>query len=207
MDEKNMGFAKKLGEKYGIKGISEEVIASVYATNPKLPILLSRAAFRADPVRANPEISRQRGRRNFLRNVLGLMAISIPFLMGLKLAFLSPPPLTPSYVSGSQAGNRTLTNAANVPPNESLTFDDPTYGPFVLIHLDNGQFVAYSLICTHAGCRVQFNPYAKEISCPCHGAVFDPYNNAEVLAGPAPFPLQKIPISFDPSTRNIYLAG
>jgi len=199
-------FSKKLIEKYRVK-IPEDVVASVYTTQPKVPVLLSRASFRADTIRSSPEIRRQQERRNLLRNVLGLMALSVPIVMWLKVAFFSPQVQVPTYVISGQSGGRLLSNAANIPVNQSLTFNDPTYGPFILIHLDNGGFVAYSAICTHAGCQVQFNPYAGEITCPCHGAVYNPYNNAQVVAGPAPFPLQKVPIQYDTTTGNIYLTG
>jgi Rieske Fe-S protein len=108
--------------------------------------------------------------------------------------------------SASQ-GPRLLANASNIPLNQSLGLNDPTYGPVILIHLDNGKFVAYSSICTHAGCQVQFDPSMKDIVCPCHGAVYDPNNNAQVIGGPAPYPLQNIPLQYDASTGNIYVTG
>ncbi len=167
---------------------------------------MSRAAFRSDAVRTAPEVRRQRERRNFLRNMLGLVAVSVPFLLWLKVA-LTPPAQVPVYVSNpsSQAGERLLANASNIPVGQSLALNDPNFGPMLLIHLENGQFVAYSAICTHAGCTVQFNPNAQEIACPCHGAVFDPNNNAQVLAGPAPYPLQKIATRYDQASGNVYL--
>ena len=95
-------------------------------------------------------------------------------------------PQTPTSVpSASTPTSTLLANGTNIPTNQSLTLNDSTYGPILLIHLDNGQFVAYSSICTHAGCQVQFDPSVKDIACPCHGAVYDPYNNAQVIGGPA----------------------
>jgi rieske iron-sulfur protein len=47
--------------------------------------------------------------------------------------------------------------------------------------------VAYSGVCTHQGCPV--NQWSKEqdaFVCSCHGSVFDPKDDAEVLDGPAP---------------------
>jgi Rieske Fe-S protein len=102
---------------------------------------------------------------------------------------------------------RLLTNASSIPSNHALTFDDPKFGPALLIHLDNGQFVAYSAICTHLGCQVYFAREFREISCPCHHAIFDPYHNARVVWGPPRSPLPAIPIQYDPSTGNIYLTS
>lgn len=186
--------------------VSESVIASIYDSKPKVKPLLSRASFRQE-ARYTPERAR-RERRNFLRNVLGLAVAAVPVLVWLKVVFFSPQAQVPTYVSGSGAqvsGKRLLTTAQNVAPGESITLDDPSLGPFLLIHLSNGEFAAYSSICTHAGCQVQFDPNTQHIACPCHGAVFDPYNSAQVLAGPAPAPLQRVPIVYDQSTGNIYL--
>ncbi len=201
-------FEERLTRKYGLK-IPSDVIASIYASKPNLPVLMSRAAFRADAVRTAPEVRRQRERRNFLRNMLGLVAVSLPFLMGIKVAFFTPQAQAPAYVSnpGSQGGGRLLANASNIAAGQSLALSDPSFGPMLLIHLVSGRFVAYSAICTHAGCQVQFDPSAQDIACPCHGAVFDPNNNAQVLAGPAPYPLQTIPTRYDQSSGNIYLLG
>jgi Rieske Fe-S protein len=200
-------LAETLAKKYELK-IPRDVLASIYSSSAKVPVLMSRAAFRADAVRTAPEVRRQRERRNFLRNMLGLLAVSVPVLIWLKAA-LTPPAQLPVYVTnpGPQAGagERLLANASGIPVGQALALSDPNFGPMLLVHLNSGQLVAYSAICTHAGCTVQFNPNAQEIACPCHGAVFDPNNNAQVLAGPAPYPLQKIPTRYDQASGNIYL--
>ena len=64
--------------------------------------------------------------------------------------------------------------------------------PAVLVHLDNGDFVAYSAVCTHQGCTVAYKN--GQLACPCHGSVFDPADGAAVIAGPAPKPLPEIPV-------------
>ena len=206
-------LAEELVEKYGLR-IPKEIVTSVFIGQPKLPVLLSRASFRPDAdVRTEQRTRFQRERRGFLHSILGFAAVSISALVLLKIATLpSSQGQTPTYVSqpGTQPSSQNgklLANAVNVPSNGSLALNDPTFGPIILIHLDNGQFVAYSSICTHAGCQVQFDPAGRDIACPCHGAVYDPYNNAQVVAGPAPYPLQKIPIQYDASTGNIYLNG
>jgi thiosulfate dehydrogenase [quinone] large subunit len=205
--QESVEFARKLKQDYGLK-TPEDLIASVYSEKPKLRVLLSRSSFRADAARTDRRVTVQRERRNFLRNMLGLAAVSVPVLLWLKVAFFSPQAEAPAYVSNpsSQTSGRLLANASQVPVNQSLSLNDPTLGPFLLIHLDNGQFVAYSSICTHAGCQVQFDPSARDIACPCHGAVYNPYNSAQVIAGPAPSPLQTIPIRYDQTSGNIYLA-
>ena len=209
MTEEANQTTEELIEKYGLK-IPKEIVTSVFIGQPKLPVLLSRASFRPDAdVRTEQRTRFQRERRNFLHSMLGFAAVSISALVLLKLATLpNSQGQAPTYVSqpGTQNG-KLLANVANIPSNQSLALNDPTYGPIILIHLDNGQMVAYSSICTHAGCQVQFDPAGRDLACPCHGAVYDPYNNAQVVAGPAPYPLQKIPIQYDAATGNIYLSG
>lgn len=201
-------FAKRLSEKYEMK-VPQDVVVSIYTSKPKLRVLLSRASFRADAVRSNERIRVQRERRDFLRSMLGLVALSVPFLLWLKVAYFSPQAQVPTYVTNPnlQTGGQVLANASSIPIGRSLALNDPSLGPILLIHLQNGQFAAYSAICTHAGCTVQFNSAAQDIACPCHGAVFDPYNNAQVIAGPAPVPLQRIPIRYDQASGNIYLTS
>ena len=62
---------------------------------------------------------------------------------------------------------------------------------------ENG-YVAYSKICTHAGCPVGlYQPETKELFCPCHQSVFDVVHGAEPVGGPATRPLPQLPISVD----------
>jgi Rieske Fe-S protein len=202
------GLYERLQSKCGL-AISRDLFLSLYSEKPKLSVPITRAAFRPTGAYTSfqqaQRITVRRGRRNFLR---GLMALGLAGVLGLISwnALSQPQAQTPTYVSNpGTPGARVLATAASVPPNSSTLLNDPTYGPILLIHLDSGQFVAYSDICTHAGCQVQFNPYDKLIGCPCHGAVYDPYHGARVLAGPAPSPLPTIPITYDQANGNIYL--
>ena len=202
--------------------VPKDIALSVFTGQPKVPVFLSRASFRSDvDVRTQQRTQFQRERRQFLQNMVGLVGVSVFGLLLLKTLstpsalppstsnpFSNPQPPPLNYASNAViSGSQLLANASNVLPNQSLMFNDPVVGPAVLIHLDSGQFVAYSTICTHAGCQVQFDPSMKDLVCPCHGAVYDPSNNAQVLAGPAPYPLQSIPIQYDKSTGNIYLTS
>jgi Rieske Fe-S protein len=80
---------------------------------------------------------------------------------------------------------------SDVAPGEALDFEDGGESA-VLVHLDSGDFVAYSAVCTHQQCTVAFQ--GGELACPCHGSMFDPANGAEVTAGPANSPLPEIPV-------------
>jgi len=55
--------------------------------------------------------------------------------------------------------------------------------------------VAYSKLCTHAGCPVGLYLAAThELRCPCHQSTFDVLNGARPVYGPAPRPLPQLPI-------------
>ncbi|HSI71165.1 MAG TPA: FAD-dependent oxidoreductase [Gillisia sp.] len=53
-----------------------------------------------------------------------------------------------------------------------------------------GEFKAFSAVCTHMGCVVNWNNAEKSWDCPCHGTRFDV--DGEVLEGPAFDPLPRI---------------
>ncbi|WP_454630622.1 QcrA and Rieske domain-containing protein [Bradyrhizobium cenepequi] len=58
--------------------------------------------------------------------------------------------------------------------------------------------VAFSAICTHYGCPVTgLDQTAKNLACKCHGSIFDPRNNAEVVGGPAPRRLAALPLKLE----------
>jgi Rieske Fe-S protein len=93
--------------------------------------------------------------------------------------------------AASSPDKGTIAAEADVAPGSAVTFKDAG-NPAVLVHLDNGDFVAYSAVCTHQGCTVTYKN--GQLACPCHGSVFDPAKGAAVVAGPAPKPLPEIPV-------------
>ena len=59
-------------------------------------------------------------------------------------------------------------------------------------------FVAYSKMCTHAGCPVGLYERAQKLLiCPCHQSMFDVANEAIPVFGPAPRPLPQLPLFID----------
>jgi len=50
-----------------------------------------------------------------------------------------------------------------------------------------GVFLAFSAVCPHLSCVINWNEMLKKFECPCHGAKFN--RNGEVLEGPPPRPL------------------
>jgi ubiquinol-cytochrome c reductase iron-sulfur subunit len=69
--------------------------------------------------------------------------------------------------------------------------------------------LAYSKICTHAGCAIAlyrnplFDPTepGRALVCPCHYSTFDPATGGQVLFGPAGRPLPQLPLMIGPDRR------
>jgi ubiquinol-cytochrome c reductase iron-sulfur subunit len=60
-------------------------------------------------------------------------------------------------------------------------------------------YVAYSKICTHAGCPVGlFRATERVLICPCHQSTFDVLAGAKPVFGPAGRPLPQLPIHQEP---------
>ena len=58
--------------------------------------------------------------------------------------------------------------------------------------------VAYSKICTHAGCPVGlYQAASHQLLCPCHQSTFDVLHHAKPQIGPAAAPLPQLPLRID----------
>jgi thiosulfate dehydrogenase [quinone] large subunit len=124
-----------------------------------------------------------------------------------RIPSASTPATTPTPSAAPPAAGQ-LATLTSLKPRTAVTFVDPTSGdPGVLIRLADGSVVAFDAVCTHAGCTVYYDPPSGLLGCPCHGAVFDPTHNADVLQGPAPVALAALPIVVNKTTGAITLAG
>jgi ubiquinol-cytochrome c reductase iron-sulfur subunit len=105
---------------------------------------------------------------------------------------------------------------------------DEIGSPLVLVRLDPRELrlpaarrawapvgiLAYSKICTHAGCAVAlyrkptFAPIDPRpaLVCPCHYSTFDPARGGNVIFGPAGRPLPQLPLEVD-AQGNLRAAG
>ena len=77
--------------------------------------------------------------------------------------------------------------AAALAPGDSQAYTDPSSGEQALvIRRPNGKLYALSALCTHAGCRLEYDRDA--LTCPCHNSTFDIRSGAPER-GPARRPL------------------
>jgi menaquinol-cytochrome c reductase iron-sulfur subunit len=81
-----------------------------------------------------------------------------------------------------------------------VAFEDPSPLPWSgvtaqtaawLRRINEKDFIAFSVDCTHLGCPVRWLPGANLFMCPCHGGVF--YADGTVASGPPPRPLFQYP--------------
>jgi cytochrome b6-f complex iron-sulfur subunit len=103
----------------------------------------------------------------------------------------SPGKKTGGQKRAQTSGGQAIARTSEVAPGSALKFENSGQ-PAVLVHLQSGDFVAYSAVCTHQGCTVAYKN--GQLVCPCHGSVFDPADGAEVVHGPAQLPLPDIPV-------------
>ncbi len=66
--------------------------------------------------------------------------------------------------------------------------------PGILIRTPAGELRAFSAVCTHLNCTVQYRPDLTQIWCACHNGHYD--LNGKNVSGPPPRPL-------DPFTVNV----
>jgi cytochrome b6-f complex iron-sulfur subunit len=95
--------------------------------------------------------------------------------------------LVPPQVAESSAASVTVpVKADDVKPNTGQIFK---FGnkPAILVRTPAGELKAFSAVCTHLNCTVQFRPDLGHIWCACHNGHFD--LNGQNIAGPPPRPL------------------
>jgi len=61
--------------------------------------------------------------------------------------------------------------------------------PGIVVRTADGQFKAFSAICTHLDCTVQYRQDLKHIWCACHNGHYD--LNGKNIGGPPPRPLDE----------------
>lgn len=98
---------------------------------------------------------------------------------------------SPTNAPASKLPGEHIVAASDVPAGRAFRFTDPNGDPAWLLHEPNGEFRAFSAICTHAGCSVSLS--GGEFVCPCHGGRYSAADGS-VLGGPPPSPLPPLSI-------------
>jgi Rieske Fe-S protein len=96
-------------------------------------------------------------------------------------------PSTPT--AGGPTAGETLVATADVEVGGGVILDAPAV---VVTQPAQGEFHAFSSICTHAGCPVS-EVVDNEIICTCHGSRYSA-TDGSVVNGPAPAPLPVVAV-------------
>jgi Rieske Fe-S protein len=93
----------------------------------------------------------------------------------------------PAAAEPSVASVTVPIKASEVKPNTGHIFK---FGnrPAILIRTARGELRAFSAICTHLNCTVQYRPDLAHIWCACHNGHYD--LNGRNIQGPPPRPLE-----------------
>lgn len=97
---------------------------------------------------------------------------------------------SPTEDGGSAGGG--LVATADVPVGSGVILEQEKV---VVTQLSEGQFQAFTAVCTHQSCTVG-SISEERISCPCHGSAYS-VRDGSVLNGPATRPLREIPVAVE----------
>ena len=94
--------------------------------------------------------------------------------------------------SGSDVAANVVIPASDVSEGEAKFFEFAGSSA-VLVRKRGGDLVAFSAVCTHLGCIVQWEKDNQDFLCPCHAGHYSA--DGDVTAGPPPRPLKKLPFT------------
>lgn len=129
-------------------------------------------------------------RRNVIRTSIVAGLAVVASLAGRSVA-------SSTSIKSAGTPGKKIVKLTKLPVGKSFNFIHSAQGvPSVLFRTKTGVF-AYSAICTHQGCTVTYKASTKKLTCPCHGAQFDPFANGSVTTGPAETPLAKVKVKIN----------
>ena len=147
---------------------------------------------RNDPRKINqtlghPDLSPP-GRRSFLDYLLGSTALAtLGAIVYPIFRFMSPPQVIESTENSVVAAK-----LSEIPVNSGKIFK---FGnkPGILVRTASGEFKAFSAVCTHLECIVQYRSETKQIWCACHNGQYN--LSGKNIGGPPPRPLEEFKVN------------
>ena len=131
----------------------------------------------------NSSAASPRTRRGFLGWLLGGGVIALlGSILYPVVRFIVPP-----KVAESMEVSVTAAKVGDLAPNSGKTFKFGSR-PGILVRTPSGEYRAFSAICTHLQCTVQYRDDQQSIWCACHNGRFD--LSGRNVAGPPPRPLE-----------------
>ena len=127
------------------------------------------------------------GRRTLLSWLLGGGALaSFASFLYPVIRFLSPPRVAEATVNEVVAGK-----IEDLKPNTGkiVKFGNK---PALLVRVTETEWKAFTAICTHLNCTVQYQESSRQIWCACHNGIYD--LSGRVVSGPPPKPLDEFAV-------------
>jgi len=102
--------------------------------------------------------------------------------------------LSASVAKASGNDELKIADLADVKPGKPISFNYPDNALAYLVDMgrpvpgglgSNNSLVAYSGLCQHRGCPIDYSDEKSLFVCPCHRSVFDPANSGTVVEGPS----------------------
>lgn len=127
-------------------------------------------------------------RRKFLDYLLGTSAVATLGAIAYPIIkFMAPP-----HVVEAMQTSVVAAKLSELPPNSGKIFKFGSK-PGLVIRTATGELKAFSAVCTHLDCIVQYRPETKQIWCACHNGQYN--LNGENIGGPPPRPLEEYPVN------------
>jgi len=137
-------------------------------------------------------------RRVILRGAaLGGVALPLLAACGSDTEAAKQPATSDSTSTGSGAG-MDIAATADVPVGGGTIFADEK---IVLTQPTEGEFKAFTAVCTHQGCTVT-TVKDGTINCPCHGSMYS-IEDGSVVRGPAPAALAELALTVDGDSISV----
>jgi Rieske Fe-S protein len=144
-----------------------------------------------------PQQNNKPKRRDFLNILLGTGFIAwLGALFFPVFKYLEPPEVEEVKVSNVKVG---AVDDMEKDSGKIIKFGNK---PVIVIRKKNGDYVAFSAVCTHLDCIVQFRKDYNQIYCACHNGRYD--LNGRVASGPPPAPLQKYAVTIKDNEVIVY---
>jgi cytochrome b6-f complex iron-sulfur subunit len=136
----------------------------------------------------NDEPKKGMTRRNFLDTLLGISAVGwLGTILYPVFKFLETPALGETEVTSVVAAN-----IKDLKPNSGIVFKFG-HDPGILILGPDGKLRAFTAVCTHLACTVQYRSDLERIWCACHNGIYD--LSGRNVSGPPPRPLTQYTVT------------
>jgi Rieske Fe-S protein len=140
---------------------------------------------------ASDDEPKQLPRRGFLNIAIGGSGAAFAVAAGSAVARFVEPPAHPS------SGQAVVGKLEDFPVGAVKTVLVEER-PVLVFRGTDGQFRAFSALCTHLQCVVRYVPERTQIECPCHGGVYS--MEGLNVAGPPPRPLTELAVLINDGT-------